>query len=102
MERRGKRSTPQSGDASAGLDEVELGIEADAVVDAEAAVEVEEVDAAAQEHMLTIVDHLGVFIGRRHRIGCRAAAEKAARFVEIDLKARFAQSRRSRQSGESS
>ena len=59
-------------------------IEADLVLDAQPPVKIEQIDAAAQQHVLAVVDHLGVFAADRP--GSGAAAEEAAGFVKIDFK----------------
>src|SRR5207253_386350 len=74
--------------ASAGLDEVELAMEGDGVFDAEAVVEVEQVDAALEQDVLAVIDGLGAgFVG-----GC-AAAEEGSRFEDSDVMACAAQGR---------
>jgi hypothetical protein len=51
--------------AAAGFDEDELAVEGDVVGYAQALIEVEEVDAAAEEDMLAVVDNLASgFVGR--------------------------------------
>jgi hypothetical protein len=88
----------QHRDPPAGLDEVELAIEADAVADAQPLVEIQQVDAAAQQHVLAVVDGLGdLFAARRNRVGRGAAAQIRARLVQIHLPTVAAQGRRRRQ-----
>ena len=91
----GRRPRLQHGDAAAGFDEVELAIEADALADAEPLVEIQQIDAAAQQHVLAVVDGLGdLFAAGGNRVGGGAAAQKGAGFVEIDLPAVAAEGRR--------
>ena len=55
------------GDAAARLDEVEFAGKTHPVAHAQPAVEIEQIHAAAQQHVLAVVDHLGILVGRRHR-----------------------------------
>ena len=65
MRGRGEDSAFEDGGASAGFDEEEFAVETDFVVDAEPPVEIEQIDAAAQQDVLAVVDHLGVFTAGR-------------------------------------
>ncbi len=74
MERRRQAAAPQHGKLAARLDEVELAKELDAVADAEALVEIEQVYAAAQENVLAIIDDLGWLVASGgSAVRCRAA-----------------------------
>src|ERR1019366_6970607 len=65
-------------------------------------VEIQQIDAAAQQHVLAIVDRLGdLFATRRNRVGGSAATQIRARLVEIDLPTVAPQGRRSREPGQS-
>ena len=101
MQRSGQRAAAQRGNAAAGLDEVKLAIEADAVPHAQPPVEIQQVDAAAQQHVLAVVDQLGSVVGRRERKRSRAAAQKRARFEHLDAEPGAAQRRRRREPGQS-
>ena len=69
MQRRWQSPTAQNGDAAAGLDEIELAVKLDAVPHAQAYVKIQQVDAAAQQHVLAIVDGLGDFLAASgHRV----------------------------------
>src|SRR4051812_3251313 len=60
MKRRGEAAPVEDRHASSGLDKVELAIELDAVADAQPVVEIEQVDAAAQQDVLAVVNDLGL------------------------------------------
>ena len=59
MKRRGQAAAAQDGEPAAGLEKVEFAIELDAVAHAQALVEIEQVDAAAQQDVLAVIDGLG-------------------------------------------
>jgi hypothetical protein len=59
MQRCRQRAAAQRGDSAARLDEIKLAIEANAVLNAQSRVEIQQVDAAAQQHVLAVVDQLG-------------------------------------------
>ena len=91
MRGRGKHAALEDGSAPAGFDEEELAMKADFVLHAQPPVEIEQIDAAAQQHVLAVVDHFtrplpptGHDVARPPR--------KGARFVEIDFESRAAQS----------
>ena len=101
MQRGRQRAAAQRGDASAGLDEVELAIEADTVPHAQPRVEIQQIDATAQQHVLAVVDQDGGVAGLRQRKRSRAAAQKGARFEDLDAKAGAPESRCRREAGQS-
>ena len=72
VRRCGEDSAFEDGGASTGFDEEEFPVETDFVADAEPLVEIEEIDAAAQQDVLAVVDHLGVFTADRPRCGAAA------------------------------
>ena len=100
MQRRRQRAAAQRGDASARLHEIELAVPADFVGHAQPLVEIEQIDAAAQQHVLAVVDHLGILIGGRDRKGGGASAQKGPRLRQFDAKSRAAQGRRGGQAGQ--
>ena len=67
--------------------------------DAEARIEVDEVDTAAQEHMLAVVHP---FAARRVDEGGGAASQDRTPFVQLDLETGIGQCDRAGQSGQSS
>ncbi len=83
MQRRGQRTRFQRRDPPAGLDEIELAKETDAVAHPQPLIQVEQVREAGQQHVLAVVDDLGA-IGERIRR--RASPEEPARLEEIDVK----------------
>src|SRR6185369_5764390 len=102
MQGRGQGAAAQTGEAAAGFDEMEVAGEAYAGGYAEAGVEIEQVHAATQEHMLAVVDDLGIFIGGRDREGSGAAAQERPSLIEIDVEAGAAESGGRGQTGEAS
>ena len=66
--------------ASARLDEDELLVELNLVLDAETLIEVEEIDAAAQQDVLAVVDGLAA-----NFVGSRASAQERPGLKKIDL-----------------
>ena len=65
-------------------------------------VEIQQVDAAAQQDVLAVVDGLaGLAFASPARVGRGAAAQKRARFEQIDFESRAAQRGRRSQSGQS-
>ena len=89
MKRRRQRTRLQRRRLAAGQNEVDLVVPANLLLDAEPAIEVDEVGAAAEQHVLAVVDHLagaGQFVRR-----C-AAAEIGTALEELDVIARFGQS----------
>jgi hypothetical protein len=65
-------------------------MEADFARYAKPAVEIEEVDAAPQQDVLAVVDHLGIFTADRPWSG--AAAREVSRFADDDVESRAAES----------
>ena len=59
MEGRGQAAALEHGDPAARFNEVELAKEADALADAQPLVEIQQVYAAAQQHVLAVVDGFG-------------------------------------------
>jgi hypothetical protein len=72
----GEEAAAEEGHAAAGFEEGDLGEEADFVFDAEAAIEIEEVDAAAEKDVLAVVDNFGV----REGVGSGASAQEGFGF----------------------
>ena len=85
----GEEAAFEDGDPASRLHEGDFGEEVDFVLDSEAAVEVEQVDAAAQEDVLAVIDDFG--IGEGVRGG--ATAEERAGFEEFHGGAGAAQGR---------
>jgi hypothetical protein len=79
---------------------VELALEADAAGDPKPLVEIEQVDATAQQHVLAVVDDFSGVAGQRIR-SC-AASQEGARFEDLNVIAGAAERRGGRQSGQSS
>src|SRR5579871_554178 len=103
MERRRQLAAPQNRNAAVRFDEIELAIEPDPVADTQPPVEIEQVDAAAKQNVLAVVDGFSRLIGRgRHRIGSGAAAQERARFEEFHIEAGSSQSGGCRHPGQSS
>ncbi len=98
MRRGGKHAALEDGSAAAGFDEMEFAMEADFVFDAETAIEVEQIDAAAQQDVLAVVDHLGIFAADGP--GGGAAAEEVAGFVDVDFESCAAESDGGGEAGE--
>ena len=65
VQRRGQASALQHGDPAARLDEIKLAIEAYAFPYPQPLVEIEQIDAAAQKHVLAVIDGLGNFFAAR-------------------------------------
>ncbi len=101
MQRCGQRTSAQRGDAAARLDEVKLVIEANAVPHPQPAVEIQQIDATAQQHMLAIVDEEGIVVGRSERKRGGAAAQEWPGFEYLDAEPRASQRRRRRKTGQS-
>ncbi len=95
MIRGGQESGAKGTGASTGLDEKNIAIEGDLVRDAEAFIKIHQVDAAAEQEVLAVVDGLGVYFVRS-----RAAAEEGARFEEFYGVAGGAESCRGGESGQ--
>ena len=92
MQRLRQQTRVHGGHAAAWLDEIELFVEMNAVLDAQALVEIEQIYAAAQEDVLAVVD--GLPVCGVDGIGCSTPAEKAACFKEVDFKSGRPQGRR--------
>src|ERR1700691_310527 len=102
MQRGGQYAASQRRDAAAGLDEVKFAIEADALAHTQPAVEIQQIDATAQQHMLAIVDEFGSLVRRRQRKRRCAAAQKRARFEYLYPDPRAAEGGLRRETGQSS
>ncbi len=100
VQRRGQPPGREHRRPAAGFDEVELLVELDAIGDAQPPVEIQQVDAAAQQHVLAVVDDLGAVAGAGQRIRSSAAAQESARFVKIHFESGLAQRRGGCQSGQ--
>ncbi len=94
----GRMSALHGGCAPARFDKKEFFVEADLVAYAETSIEVEQIDAAAQEHVLAVIHHLAFFADRP---GCGAAAQESAGFVKIDFETGTAQRRGRGEPGQS-
>src|SRR5262249_28762947 len=81
-------AAPQNGYTSARFQEVKLAVKLDAVAHSQAIVEVEQVHAAAEQNVLTVVDGLGLDARRgADRVRRGAAAEKGPCFKQVHLEA---------------
>ena len=98
MKRRGQRARLQHRRLAAGQDEGDLVVPANLLLDAEPAVEVDEVGAAAQQHMLAVVDNLA---GAGKLVGRGAAAEIGTPLEELDVIAGVGQRAAGREARES-
>jgi hypothetical protein len=67
MQRSWKRAASQRRQASSRLQKIVLAVKLDSVCHAEPRVKIQKVDTATQEHVLAIVDQLGVVIARINR-----------------------------------
>src|SRR5262249_38632605 len=102
MQRRRQPSALEYGNPAARFEEIELAIETNPLADSKPLVEVEQVHATAQNHMLAIVDDFGDFaIAAAGRIGRRASAQEGTRFEQLDFVSGVTQSGRRGESGES-
>ena len=104
MSGRREHATLQFRDASSRLDEVEGAIESDALLDAQAPVEIEQVYAAAHEYVLAVIDQLSGF---GLRIGgliggprCGSPSQKSPRFEDLDFELDTRQGSRGREARE--
>ncbi len=70
--------------------------------DAGAAVEIDQVDAAAQENVLAVVDGFALLVGVRHLVRGRPSAEEGTAFEQIDVEPGIAQGSGGSQTRESS
>ena len=80
--------------------EVQLAMEFDLIQDAQAAKEIQEVDAAGQQDVLSVVHDLRGLIGCVEGVGGRATTRKPASFKNADPMARSAQGSGRRKTGE--
>ncbi len=82
---RGRRqhATAEHTAASARFDERELTRERNILLDAQAAIKIEQVDAAAQQDMLAVVDELGLFAVADF-IGSGTPAQEGPRFQQLN------------------
>ena len=72
-------------------------MEPDAIPNSQPLVEIQQVDAAAQQNVLAVVDGFGrLAIRPRQRIRGSPSAQKRPRFVQVHLEARAPQGRRRR------
>ena len=99
MQRRGQERRLEQGAASAGLDEGEVVVPADGVERVEAAIEVDEVGASADQHMLAVIDDLS---GAGMFVGGGAASDVGAAFEQADLIAAVGEGAGGGESGEAS
>jgi hypothetical protein len=68
-------------------------MEADQVADAQALVEIQEVDAATQQNVLAVIDGLGgIFVRAGNGVRRGASAQEVARLEEIHVETSAAQS----------
>ncbi len=100
VQRRGQSAGFQDRRSAARLDEVKPLVKLNPVRDAQAPVKIHQIDAAAQQHVLAIVDDFGTFAG--YRVGSGAAAQESAGFEKIDLESRLAQRRSRGETGQTS
>src|SRR4051794_33736204 len=98
MERRGERAGFEDGCASAGLNVCETVVPTDLAFDSEAAVEIAEIGAAAEENVLAVVDDLA---GAGMFIGGGASAEIGTLFEQRDAESGVGERAASGESGES-
>jgi hypothetical protein len=82
---------------ASGLNEEEFAVKADSPRNVQAPLEIEKIDAAAQENMLAIVDGLGDLTGGLDLIRRSASAQETSRLVKVYLKSRASQSGCSRE-----
>ena len=85
MKRCGQQTALHDGSAAAGFDPIKLTIEIDPVCHAEPPIEVDQVRAAAQKHVLAVVDGGRFVIGGVERIRSGAAAQKGPCFIQRNL-----------------
>src|SRR5208282_4995293 len=97
MQRRRQRRRCDDGCASSGLEERQLLIPANLVLNARAAIEIEQVGAAAKQYMLAIIDN---FASTGMLIRGRAPTEIGAAFKQRDAKTGFCQNASSGQASQ--
>src|SRR5271157_93385 len=101
MKGRGQPAAAQDREAASGLQKVDLAMEADAVADAQALVEIQEVDAAAQHQVLAVIDGLrGILVGAGNRVGGGASAQEGTRLKKIHVETSAAQGGCRREAGQ--
>ncbi len=88
MQRRGQARRAEKRAAAAGLDHRHLAGPVNLIVDADALVEADEIGAAAEEHMLAVIDD---FVDAGMQVGACAATKIAAALDELDTKAGIGQ-----------
>src|SRR6185437_659508 len=97
VERSGERRWTEFRAAAAGLDHGHLGGPVDFVLDADAAIEADEVGAAAEEDVLAVVDD---FVDAGMEVGGGASAEVAAALGELHAIAGFGEGAGSAHAGD--
>ena len=98
VERRWKTACPQYRGPAAGLYEIKLLVEVDAVRNVQAFIKINKIDATSQQDVLAIVDNLRCASFTGDGVRGRASAQKAAGFEEFYLESRRAESGSSRES----
>ena len=96
VKRGGQRAGPQRRGLAAGKDEGDLVVPANLLLNAETAIEVNEIGAATEKNVLAVVDHLA---GAGKLVRRRAATEVGAALEELDVITSVSQRARRRQSG---
>jgi len=67
-------------------------MEADQIADPHTLVEIQQVDAAAQQQVLAVIDGFrGIFVGAGNRVRRGASAQEGARFEQLHVEASAAQ-----------
>ena len=84
MKRSRQEAAAHRRDPAAGFNPIELAIKMNAIFDAQPLVEIDQVRAAAQQHVLAVVDCRAVFIGSIQRIRSSPATEKRPRLKNRD------------------
>ena len=95
MGRGGEDAGSHHAAAASGFDEMKFAMKADVLLDAQASVEIQEIDAAAQKNVLAVIDGFAAGI-----VGSGAAAQERAGFENTHVVAGSAQSGRRGQSGQ--
>ncbi len=80
MQRCWQQTTLHDRSASAWLDPIKLAVEVDLIGYPKASVEVDQIRAAAEQNVLTVIDGCTGVVRRIERIGGRASTEKRACF----------------------
>jgi hypothetical protein len=68
VQRGGEYSTPHDGDSSAWFDPIEVTIEPDAIFNAQAAVEVDQVCTTTKKNVLAVIDRGRCVVSRIERV----------------------------------